>query len=71
MNGMLPLPADIRLLQWTKGARGAQLGVHLSEGEALSFVGFRDADFASLSSFCKATYGQELKERQMSTTGER
>jgi len=61
--------SDIVSVSWTKVTKSNQLGVKTKDGLYYKFVGFRDQDVPSLSSFFQSSYGKTPDEKQLSVSG--
>ncbi|KAL1200842.1 FACT complex subunit SSRP1 [Cardamine amara subsp. amara] len=61
--------SDIVGVSWMKVPRTNQLGVKTKDGLYYKFIGFRDQDVASLTSFFQSAFGKTPEEKQLSVTG--
>ncbi|KAJ4888206.1 FACT complex subunit SSRP1 [Raphanus sativus] len=61
--------SDIVGLSWMKVPRTNQLGVKTKDGLYYKFIGFRDQDVASLTSFFQSAFGKTPEEKQLSVSG--
>uniref|UniRef100_A0A1J3JK75 FACT complex subunit SSRP1 n=1 Tax=Noccaea caerulescens TaxID=107243 RepID=A0A1J3JK75_NOCCA len=61
--------SDIVDLIWMKVPRTNQLGVKTKDGLYYKFIGFRDQDVASLTSFFQSNFDKTPEEKQLSVTG--
>ncbi|KAG7559130.1 High mobility group box domain superfamily [Arabidopsis thaliana x Arabidopsis arenosa] len=61
--------SDIVSVSWTKVTKSNRLGVKTKDGLYYKFVGFRDQDVPSLSSFFQSSYGKTPEEKQLSISG--
>ncbi|KAJ0254040.1 FACT complex subunit SSRP1 [Hirschfeldia incana] len=61
--------SDIVGLSWMKVPRTNQLGVRTKDGLYYKFIGFRDQDVASLTSFFQSAFGKTPEEKQLSVSG--
>ncbi|ESQ32633.1 hypothetical protein EUTSA_v10003803mg [Eutrema salsugineum] len=61
--------SDIVGLSWMKVPRTNQLGVNTKDGIYYKFIGFRDQDVTSLTSFFQSTFGKTPVEKQLSVSG--
>ncbi|CAF2089966.1 unnamed protein product [Brassica napus] len=61
--------SDIVGLSWMKVPRTNQLGVKTKDGLYYKFIGFRDQDVASLTSFFQSGFGKTPEEKQLSVSG--
>ncbi|KFK33752.1 hypothetical protein AALP_AA5G055500 [Arabis alpina] len=60
---------DIVGVSWMKVPRTNQLGVKTKDGLYYKFIGFRDQDVASLTSFFQTSFGKTPEEKQLSVSG--
>ncbi|KAM7506705.1 hypothetical protein LguiA_017158 [Lonicera macranthoides] len=60
---------DILGLTWMKVPRTNQLGVQIKDGLNYKFMGFRDQDVTSLTSFFQSSCGLTPEEKQLSVSG--
>ncbi|KAF2598112.1 hypothetical protein F2Q68_00011775 [Brassica cretica] len=61
--------SDIVGVSWMKVPRTNQLGVKTKDGLYYKFIGFRDQDVASLTSFFQSAFGKTPEEKQLSVSG--
>ncbi|KAK8926025.1 FACT complex subunit SSRP1 [Platanthera zijinensis] len=61
--------ADIAGVTWMKLPRAFQLGVRVKDGLSYKFIGFREQDVSSLTSFIEKTIGIKPDEKQLSVSG--
>ncbi|KAG2301470.1 hypothetical protein Bca4012_059731 [Brassica carinata] len=61
--------SDIVGVSWMKVPRTNQLGVKTKDGLYYKFIGFRDQDVASLTSFFQSAFGKTPDEKQLSVSG--
>ncbi|KAH7651977.1 structure-specific recognition protein 1 [Dioscorea alata] len=61
--------ADISRMTWMKVPRSYQLGVRIKDGLFYKFIGFREQDVTSLTSFIQKYLGVTPDEKQLSVSG--
>lgn len=61
--------SDIVGLTWMKVPRTNQLGIRIKDGLYYKFIGFRDQDVGSLSTFFQSNCGISPEEKQLSVSG--
>ncbi|CAH8310918.1 unnamed protein product [Eruca vesicaria subsp. sativa] len=61
--------SDVVGLTWMKVPRTNQLGVKTKDGLYYKFIGFRDQDVLSLTSFFQSAFGKTPEEKQLSVSG--
>ncbi|CAN8266030.1 unnamed protein product [Cochlearia groenlandica] len=61
--------SDVVGISWMKVPRTNQLGVKTRDGLYYKFLGFRDQDVASLSSFFQSSFGKTPEDKQLSVCG--
>ncbi|KAJ0985546.1 hypothetical protein J5N97_003902 [Dioscorea zingiberensis] len=61
--------ADVSRMTWMKVPRSYQLGVRIKDGLFYKFIGFREQDVTSLTSFIQKNLGITPDEKQLSVSG--
>lgn len=60
---------EITGVTWMKVPRAYQLGVRVRDGLSYKFIGFREQDVSSLTSYIEKTFGVKPDEKQLSISG--